>query len=116
MSRGVVLREVEERVMLQESVLKVIALDGIDLHVGHDTAAAVNGAAAVSQLYFFIYGVVFLVALEVVIVKRNIAIVALNETSAWGVIFGGRQRQAGVVRQWIHSLHQSLAKRGFADD
>ncbi len=56
------------------------------------------------------------VPVEVIVVQRNVGIVALNQTSAGRVILGGRQRQAGVLVKRIDGLHQSLAEGGFAHD
>src|SRR5438046_1478925 len=116
MSIGIVLGKVEECVMLQQRVLEMVTLDGINLYVGCDSAAAVNSASAISQLYFLVGGVIVLVALEIVVVKRNVAIVTLNQTSAWCVVLGGGQCKTSVIRQRIYRLHQSLAECGFTDN
>ena len=47
MGDRVVLGKIEEGVVLQQRILKVVALYRRDLDVGCDPAAAVNGAAAV---------------------------------------------------------------------
>src|SRR6266849_11140455 len=99
MSDDEVLRKVKERIVLQERVLKVIALDRLYLHVGSNSAASVHGAPAVGQLHFFVSGITDAVAIKVIIVKRHIAVVALDQASARGVVLGRSQRQSGVVRK-----------------
>ena len=114
----IALGKVEERIVLQQRVLEVVALDRGDLDVGSDSAAAVNGASAVSQFYFAI-GVVFVVlalAVEVIVVERNVGVVTLNQASARRVVLGRGQRQTGVLRQRINRLHQTFAESSFADD
>ena len=46
----VVLAEVEEGVVDEQTVLEVVLLQAVDLFVGSDAAAAVDGAAGVGQL------------------------------------------------------------------
>jgi hypothetical protein len=45
----VVLRVIEESVMLQQRILERSALDGINLHVGRDSAASIHGASAIGE-------------------------------------------------------------------
>ena len=110
----VVLGEVEKRIFLQQRVLELIGFRRWDLHVGSDAAAAVNGAATVGHLDFVVGVIGVVVAIVVVIVvKRDAAVIALDQAAARGVILCGRQRQSGILRQRIHGLHQTLAECGF---
>ena len=114
---NVALGEVEEGVVLQERVLEVIALDGRNVYVGSDAAAAVNRPSAIGEFYFAIRRVVLgFAAIVVVVVERDIAVVALDEASARGVVVSSGERKPGVFRQRLHRLHQTLAERDFADD
>src|SRR5271167_287236 len=114
----VVLGEVEEGVFLQQRVLKLVGLDRGDSYVRSDAAAAVHGSPAVGHLDFVIDGrsVGVLAVVVVVVVQRDIAVIALNQTAAGGVVLGRGQRQSGVLRQRIHGLHQALAEGGLAGD
>src|SRR5579872_213477 len=115
MIHHVALREVEERIVLQQSVLEMIRLDGRNVDVGSDAAAAVYRASAVGQLDFAVRRVaaVVLAAVVVVVVERNVAVITLNQSAAGCVVVGRRQRQSGIFGQRIHSLHQALAERDF---
>src|SRR5664280_1855340 len=107
----VVLGEIEERVFLQQSVLELIGFHRRYLHVGSDTAAAVHGAATVGHLDFVVGVIGVVVAIVVVVVvKRDAAVVALDQAAAWGVVLRRSQRQSGVLRQRIHGLHQTFAE------
>src|SRR5579864_4664424 len=109
MVHGVALGEIEERVMLQQRILEVVALRRVDFDVGRDSPAAVNGAATVSKLYFAIavsVAVFFSVAIVIVVVERYTGVVALNQATAWRVVLCRGQRQAGVLGQGIDGLHQ----------
>ena len=52
----------------------------------------------------------------VVVVERDVGVVALNETSGRRVVVIRGQREAGVFAQVVDGLHQALAEGGFADD
>src|SRR5271165_1812180 len=114
----VALGEVEEGVVLQERVLEVIRLDGRDADVGGDASAAVDGASAVSEFHFAVgrVGTLGAVAVVVIVVERDVRVVALNQTSAGRVVVRRGQGQAGIFRQRIDGLHQSLAERDFTYD
>src|ERR1700733_7147091 len=113
----VALGEIEEGVVLQKRVLKVIALDWRDHNIGLDAAATVNCAPAVGQLHFAIGIAAGLrIAIVIIIVKRNVAVVALDQPSAWSVIMSRGQSQPCVLRQRIHGLYQAFAKRDFTHD
>src|SRR5947207_3056369 len=114
-SDNVVLSKIEEGIMLQQSVLKMIALDRVNLYIGCNSAATVNRAATIGQLDFFVGGIANAVAVEVVVIERDVAVITLNQPTAGGVIFRRRQGQTGVVRERINRLNQAFAKRGFAD-
>ena len=94
----IVLCEIEERIMLQHRVLKVIALDGINLDVWSNSATTINRATAVRQLHFLVRGVIDSVAVEVVVIQRHITVVALNQPPTWCVVLGRRQCQTRIVR------------------
>src|ERR1035437_3808922 len=108
----VVLGEIEERIFFQQRVLELIGFHRRDLHVGSDTATTVHGAATVGH-FDFVVGVIGIVVavVVVVVVKRDAAVIALDQAAARGVVLRRSQRQSGVFRQGIHSLHQALAKR-----
>ena len=114
----VTLGEVEERIVLQQRVLEVIALDRRYAHVGSNAAAAVNGAAAVREFHFAVgvVGILRAVAIVVIVVKRNVAVVALNQAPAGRVVARRGQSQSGIFRQRIHGLYESFAEGDFADD
>src|SRR5437588_12025859 len=94
----VALGEVEECIMLQQSVLEVIALHRRNVHVRSNATAAIHGTSAISEFYFAIGGIGALsrVAIVVVVVERNVAVIALDQASAWGVVMCGGQCQAGI--------------------
>ena len=50
-------REVEEDILVEQLVLEVVGLGRLDLFVGRDAAAAVDGAARVGELDFAVGGV-----------------------------------------------------------
>src|ERR1039457_2653529 len=110
---NVVLGEVEESVFLQQRVLELAGFRRRDLHVGSDAAAAVNGTATVGHLDFVVgvIGIVVAVVI-VVVVKRNAAVIALDQAAARGVILRRGQRQSCILRQRIYGLHQTLAECG----
>jgi hypothetical protein len=81
MGGEVVLAEVEEGVVDKEVVLKVIGLQVVDLFVGGDASTAVDGSAGVSELDLevaLVLGFVFVVADVVVVVERDVVVVALE--------------------------------------
>ena len=43
-------------------------------------------------------------------------VVALNEAAAWSVIVLRCEGQTGIVTQWVHGLHQTLAEGGVAEN
>src|SRR5205085_7616831 len=74
-------------------------------------------ASAISQFDFAVAGrLIDLVAVVVVVVKRNVGVITLNQTSARRVVLGGGQRKAGVFGQRINCLHQTFTESSFADD
>src|SRR5580704_7417890 len=113
-----VLGIVEEGVVLQERILERIALAGIELHIWHNAAPTIDGAAAVGKFHLAIRGAGFAVvfAIEIIVVKRNVGVVALNQTSAGRVVVSCGERESGIFGQRIDGLHQTLAECGFADD
>src|SRR6478609_3259637 len=115
------LGEIEKRIFHQQGIFKVRGLERLHFYVWSNAAAAEHGAPAVRQLHFLgrrvgigigvVVRIIFLLARVVIIVERNAVVIALNQPSAWRVVFGCSQRQAGILRQRIHGLYQSLAKR-----
>src|SRR5690349_24780432 len=105
----VVLGEIEKGVVQQQSVLKGVVLGRGNLHVGSDAVAAVNRASTVGVFDLAAGGFAAVVALKVIVVERNSAVVALNEASAWGVVLGRGQSQPGILREREYGLHQALA-------
>ena len=114
----VVFGVVEESVMLQQRILERRALDGIDLHIRSNSAAAVHGASAVGELDLAVSRAlaVFVGTLEIIVVERDVRIVALNQASAGRVVVSGGQSQASIFGERINGLHQAFAKSGFADN
>jgi len=87
MIHHVALGVVEKSVMLQQRVLKVVALDGGNYNIRRDAATAVNRTATVSEFYFAI-GIAarFSIAIVVVVVERDVAVIALDEPSAGRIV------------------------------
>ena len=115
MRAEVVLGEVEERVLAINCVSKRVQLGSRILLVRSDAAAAVNRAPAVGHLDVLViprFGVVAVVVIE----ERDVGVVALDQPSAGRVVAVGGQRQAGVLGQREHGLHQALAERRFAQN
>src|SRR5439155_4696391 len=48
--------------------------------------------------------------------ERDIAIVALDQSSARRVVLRGGQRQPGIVRKRVYGLHQALAEGGLPNN
>src|SRR5208283_5186814 len=88
----VVLGEIEDGVVLEQGFLKLVALVRRQLDVGGDAAAAVDGAAAIGQFDFFVGVVVFVFAVVIVVVEREVRVIALDEASAGRVVLGGGER------------------------
>src|SRR5436853_1339497 len=97
MASRVALGEVEEGVMLQESILEAIGLLGRDLDIRSNSAAAVYRTPTVSQFDFAVDAIFFAVAIVIIVVKRNPGVVALDKASAGRVVLGGCQREAGIL-------------------
>src|SRR5208337_876366 len=115
----VMLAEVEERVLLQQGVLKLVGLRCRNLYVGGDAATAVDRAPAVGHLHFVVRvgtRVTVLAVVVIVVVERDVAIVTLDQSATRSVVLGCGQRQSGVLRQWVNGLHQPLAERSLAGD
>src|SRR5256884_6635178 len=91
----VALGKIKEHVMLKQRVLEAVALNRRNLNVRTNAPAAINRAPAVSELDLVRVVVLFSLAVEIIIVERNIRIIALNQTSAGRVVFGGGQSQTG---------------------
>src|SRR5579864_5099018 len=95
----------------------MIALDGRNVYVRSNAPAAINGPSAISQLHLAVRRVVLgFAAIVVIVVERDVAIVALDKASARSVVVSGGERQSGVFGQRVHGLHQTLAERDFAND
>ena len=93
-------------------------LQGVDLLVGRDAAAAVDGAAGVGELDLEVglVGLLGVVADVVVVVERDVVVVALDEAAGGRVVVIGRQGEAGVLGDLEDGLDEALAEGGFADD
>src|SRR5260370_22090504 len=113
---GVAFGKVKQRVVLQQRVLELIGLEGRELHVGSDAATAIHGASPVGELHFVVGVILLALPVVVVIVEREVRVIALDETSAGGVVLGGGKCEAGMFGQWIDGLHQALAEGYFACD
>ena len=112
------LGKIEEGIVLQQGILKVVALYRGDFNVGRDSAAAVNRAATVGEFYFTT-GVVFVflaLTVEVIVVERNVGVVTLNQAHAGRVILRRGQGQTGILRKRIDSLNQPFAESSFSHD
>ena len=114
----VVLAEVEEGVVLGQAVLEAVGLDGFDLLVGRDAAAAVDGAAGVGELDLEValVGLGGVVADVVVVVERDVIVVALDEAAGRSVVVIGGEGEAGVFGDLEDGLDEALAEGGFTDD
>src|SRR5579871_4546378 len=111
MTHDVAFGEVEKRVVLQQRVLEMVGLVGRNSDVGSNSAAAVHGAAAIGELHLAVGGIRGLgIAVVVVVVKRNVAVIALDQTAARSVVVCRCQRQTGVFRQRIDGLNQAFAE------
>ena len=98
---------------------KGLDLTGVDLLVGRDAAAAVDGASGVGELDLAIgvvLGCVGRVADVVVVVERDVVVVALDEAAGGRVVVVGREGEAGVFGDLEDGLDEALAEGGFADD
>src|SRR5208282_140874 len=115
-SARVALSKIKQRVVLQQRVLELGGLVGCKLHVRSDAAAAIHRASAVRELDLVVGVILFPLAIIVIIVEREIGVIALDQASAGGVVLRGGEGQAGIFRQRIHGLHQALAERDFAND
>jgi hypothetical protein len=97
----------------------VVSLGGVDLLVGGDAAAAVDGASGVGELYLevgLVLGRGSLVADVVVVVERDVVVVALNEAAGRRVVVIGGKREAGVLGDMEFGLDEALTEGGFAGD
>src|SRR5438034_4172669 len=108
---NVALGEIEKDVMLKQRVLETVAFNRRNLDVRTNAAATINRASAVRELDLVRVVVLFRLAVEIVVIERNVRIIALNQTSAWRVVFGGGQSQAGVLRKRIDRLHEPLDRK-----
>lgn len=110
--------EFEERLILQNRGLEGRVFWEVDVLVGRDAAAAVDGASGVGEFDLGVALVCLLggVAHVVVIVERDVVVGALDEASAGRVVVKGREREAGVVGDLVDRLDEALAKGGFAYD
>src|SRR6266566_3371270 len=111
---NVALGEIEEDVMLKQRILETVAFNRRNLDVRTNAATTINRATAVRELDLVRVVVLFRLAVEIVVVERDIRIIALNQTSAGRVVFGGGQSQACVLRKRIDRLHEPFAEGGFA--
>ena len=98
--------------MLQQRILEVVALYLGNFDVRRNATATVDSAAAVGEFYFpaGIVFVLFTLAIEVIVVERNVGIIPLDQTHTWGVVLRSGQGQTGVLRKRINRLHQPLPK------
>src|SRR5207245_11694082 len=110
----VALGEIEEDVTLEQGVLEAVALNRRNLDVRTNAAAAINRAPTVCELNLVRVVVLFRLAVEIVVIERNVRIIALNQTSAWRVVFGGGQSQARVLRELSARQHEPCAEGGVA--
>ena len=60
--------------------------------------------------------IVLAVTVVVIVVEREIGVIALNQASARRVVLGSGECKAGVLRQRIDGLHQSFTEGDFADN
>ena len=51
-----------------------------------------------------------------VVVERQVIVGALDKPSRWRVVVVGGEREAGVLGDLEHRLHQALAEGSLADD
>src|SRR5579871_2310146 len=102
--------------MLQERILEMVRFNRRDVYVGSDATATVHRASAVSELHLAVrrVGALGALAVVVVVVQRDVAVIALNQPSARSVVVSGRKSQTGIFRQRIDGLHQTFAEGHFA--
>src|SRR4029077_7103400 len=82
----VALGKIEQRIMLKNRVLEVVALDGRNLNVGCDAPTPVDRPASISQLHFAARVAVLSLTIEIVVIERDVGIVALNQASTRRVV------------------------------
>src|SRR5690348_17694122 len=97
MAHNIPFREIEESVMLQQRVFETVALNCRNLDVWSYAPAAVNRASAVREFHFVRVVIVFIFASEIVVIQRDVGIIALNQTSARRVVFRRSQSQPGIL-------------------
>src|SRR6266851_3097344 len=115
----VMLAEVEEGVVSKEAFLKGIGLQVVDLFIGSDASTAVDSPAGVGELDLevaLVLGLVFVVAHVVVVVERDVVVVALDQAAGGRVVVVGGESEARVLCDGEDGLDQTLAEGGFADD
>jgi len=105
--------ELGESAMLQERFLSGSELGVFVLDIRRDATTAINLTTAVGEAHIRVRrgGILRMI---VIIVKRNVVIVALNQPAARGVVAGGGQRQARVLAEREDSLNKALAEAGLA--
>src|SRR5208337_1484088 len=113
---GVALGKVKQRIVLQQRILELVGLVRRQLHVGSDAATAIHGTPTIGELDFVVGVILLALAIVVVIVERKVRVIALDETSAGGVVLGGGQGKAGIFGERKHGLHQALAEGDFTDN
>src|SRR5258705_7269902 len=119
MGGQVVLAEVEEGIVSEETFLKVFGFHVIDLLVGGDASTAVDSSTGVGELDLeiaLVLGFVFIVTDVVVVIERDVVVVALDEAAGRRVVVVGGKSQTRVLGDSEDGLNETLAEGGFADD
>src|SRR5205807_2488537 len=94
MATDIIAGEVEEGILLQQSIFHAVGLNGGDLDIGRDAATTIDGTAAIGELDFLIIrGGFFAFTVVVIVVKGNAGVLTLNQTSAGSVIFRSSKGQ-----------------------
>src|ERR1700691_5218349 len=107
------LRKKVENAPAVHSLLETVGLWFRDGVVRSDSALSENLPATIGQLHFrpsWPLGII------VIIVERNILVVALDQAPAGGVVTRGGEQHSGVFAERELSLHQALTEAGFSND
>src|SRR3981081_2993079 len=103
--------------MDQEVVLKVIGFHVIDLLVGSDASTAIDSSAGIRELDLevtLVLGFVFVISDVVVVVERDVVVVALDQAAGGRVVVVGGESEARVLGDGEDGLDKTLAEGGLA--
>src|SRR5580700_6564252 len=107
------LRERVKYATAEKRLFKIIQLRCGHYVVRSDSTLAKNLAAAVGELDF---RRARWLGIVVIVVERNVFVVALDQSAAWRVVTSGGQKKRRVFAERILRLHEALAKARLADN